>query len=992
MKKFVLIFILFFSVLPHLYSQTIVASYPFPRYAPYNSFYGITEVNDTLWIGTSNGGSLYKVTKTGNIVDSVTTEVTFNQGLAWDGSGFWVARNFGSQAWRFYKLNMNGQKMDSISIPSLLGESSLGLSGLSIEGTGMWFAVYSPDYTVYPFGYAFKIDLTTKQITDTIPLMGRQVLGITVKGVGDTIIYANDYFHTTPFVDPERIYIYSRSTGDTLMSFPTPDPDGDCQPRGLHWDGQYLWLVADRIGNNQFLFRTLYKYDLAGQGNPQIAAPPQLNFGNTVIGSPSTQVLGITNSGTANLILNSFTFSNPVFSISPNNLPDTIAAGQSKDYNVTFNPAVWGDVFDSLMIGSNDGVTPVKVVRLSGRGVHSGSFISSNVSQINYGERRTGSSSGGYITLINQGNSPLSITSFSFNTPTYVLDTVLMTFPINLQPQEEKGFRIWFRPTANPVVLDTAKINSNAGNNAQLKIALSGSGNSTLTALGDIMWTGNVPDNPFTGFDDYQTTSIKQIADVNNDGVNDVVISSGNYLVTCFNGASSGTGDILWSVNTGYNNQNTGSVNWEEALQIRTDVNGDGIEDVVFGCGGGNEHVYTVSGRTGQIIWSYGDSVNFSQGDINGIRVDKDYNGDGINDVLVSASGEANFTGRHSIICLDGLTGAVIFITQMPSNFTHDVVSTQSGGAIGTANNGGPYSVTGVNNAGQTIWSYGNVNSAVWNMREVPDISNNGIKDIIGMYGFNGGIFGITGDAGAQVWATSLGSSNNGRIILLDDLNGNGFIDFAYSGPQTLSRVDSKTGIPIWQQSMSASFIRGIDYLTDVNGDGVRDIVVAMQQPGKIVVVDGTNGATLFEYLFGPNISERGDRAAVLKSIDGNLSTEFVGGNRQGRVVCFSGGQNTVIGINPVSVVIPDVFYIDQNYPNPFNPVTNIKFGIPELSKVKLVIYDALGREIKTLVNNFIDAGAYEVQFDGSSFASGIYFYRIEAGSFVETKKLMLVK
>jgi hypothetical protein len=986
MKKFVLLIFVVFFFSSHLSSQTLVGNYEFPNQTPYTTFYGITGIGDTLYIGASSGGNIFKVSKTGQILSEIVTPITYNQGLGWDGTGFWSTRNFTSNSTRFMKLDMNGQRVDSILIGSLLSASSLGLAGFAVDGNAFWFAVYSPDYTTYPHGYAFKMDLTSRQIVDTIPLRGRQVQGIAVKG--DTIFYVNDNIHG----EPERIYAYRKAVGDTLFSFPVPDPDGNQDPRGLFWDGSHLWLIAQRIGGTTFIYRALFKYEISGGGNPVIAAPPQLNFGNTVIGSPSSQVLGITNNGNADLILNTFTFSNPEFTITPNDLPDTIGAGQTIDYNVFYNPSSWGDDFDSLMIGSNDGGTPVKAVRLTGRGVHSGSYLASNVSSINYGERRTGSSSGGYFTLINQGNSPLNITSFAFNTPEYVMDTVGVAFPVVLQPQEERGFRIWFRPTANPVVMDTAKINTNAGNTSQLKIPLSGSGNSVLTDLGDIMWQGNVPDNPYTGFDDYQTTSVKQIADVNNDGINDVIVSSGNYLVTCFNGASSITGDVLWTVNTGYNNNNSGSVSWEEALQIRTDVNDDGIEDVVFGCAGGNEFVYTVSGRTGQIIWAYGDSVDFSQGDIIGIRADKDFNGDGVNDVLVSASGEASFTGRHSIICLDGLTSAVIFNTQLPSNFTRDVLATQSGGAIGTSNNGGPYSVTGVNNTGQTTWSYGGVNSAVWNIREVPDISDDGLKDIIGLYGFSGGIFGITGDAGAQVWATTLGTSNNGRIILLDDLNGNGFVDFTLSGPQVLSRVDSKTGNQLWSQSMNASYIRGIDYLSDVNGDAVRDIVFAMQQPGKMVVVDGTNGTTLFEYLFGPTISERGDRAAVLKSIDGNLSTEFVGGNRQGRVVCFSGGQNTVVGVNPVSTVIPNEFFMDQNYPNPFNPVTNIKFGVPALSKVKITIFDALGREMNTLINNFLEAGAYEVQFDGSKYASGIYFYRIDAGSFVQTKKLMLVK
>ncbi len=90
-------------------------------------------------------------------------------------------------------------------------------------------------------------------------------------------------------------------------------------------------------------------------------------------------------------------------------------------------------------------------------------------------------------------------------------------------------------------------------------------------------------------------------------------------------------------------------------------------------------------------------------------------------------------------------------------------------------------------------------------------------------------------------------------------------------------------------------------------------------------------------------------------------------------------------------------FQLYQNYPNPFNPVTTIKYQIPanvkgQLANVKIIVFDILGREIKTLVNEQKPAGTYEIQFDASKLSSGVYFYQLSAGSFVETKKLMLLK
>ena len=96
-------------------------------------------------------------------------------------------------------------------------------------------------------------------------------------------------------------------------------------------------------------------------------------------------------------------------------------------------------------------------------------------------------------------------------------------------------------------------------------------------------------------------------------------------------------------------------------MQIMDDINGDGIKDVVIGTGGNNELVYALSGRTGELLWTYGDSTILSDGDINGLSITKDYNGDGRKDILVAATGEGKGAGRHAAICLNALNGSVIF-------------------------------------------------------------------------------------------------------------------------------------------------------------------------------------------------------------------------------------------------------------------------------------------------------------------------------------------
>jgi hypothetical protein len=98
------------------------------------------------------------------------------------------------------------------------------------------------------------------------------------------------------------------------------------------------------------------------------------------------------------------------------------------------------------------------------------------------------------------------------------------------------------------------------------------------------------------------------------------------------------------------------------------------------------------------------------------------------------------------------------------------------------------------------------------------------------------------------------------------------------------------------------------------------------------------------------------------------------------------------IGIEKVDDGMPQSFKLSQNYPNPFNPVTYIQFSIPQSANVIMKIYNVLGQEVATLVNRQMNAGNYTVDFDASKLSSGLYIYRIEAGSFVSSKKMMLLK
>lgn len=106
--------------------------------------------------------------------------------------------------------------------------------------------------------------------------------------------------------------------------------------------------------------------------------------------------------------------------------------------------------------------------------------------------------------------------------------------------------------------------------------------------------------------------------------------------------------------------------------------------------------------------------------------------------------------------------------------------------------------------------------------------------------------------------------------------------------------------------------------------------------------------------------------------------------------IVFGDTNNTNVQI--ISLEIPSQYNLSQNHPNPFNPVTTIKFDIPKTSDVKMIIYDITGRELETTVNDKLSAGSYSVNWYGGNYSSGIYFYKLIAEGYTDTKRMVLIK
>ncbi|MFA7361980.1 MAG: T9SS type A sorting domain-containing protein [Candidatus Kapaibacterium sp.] len=99
-----------------------------------------------------------------------------------------------------------------------------------------------------------------------------------------------------------------------------------------------------------------------------------------------------------------------------------------------------------------------------------------------------------------------------------------------------------------------------------------------------------------------------------------------------------------------------------------------------------------------------------------------------------------------------------------------------------------------------------------------------------------------------------------------------------------------------------------------------------------------------------------------------------------------------ITNITPIGSVTPEKYSLSQNYPNPFNPSTVVRFSLPVVSQVSLKVYDMMGREVETLVNERLQVGTYETVWNASTYSSGVYLYKLTAGNYTETKRMTLVK
>jgi len=160
----------------------------------------------------------------------------------------------------------------------------------------------------------------------------------------------------------------------------------------------------------------------------------------------------------------------------------------------------------------------------------------------------------------------------------------------------------------------------------------------------------------------------------------------------------------------------------------------------------------------------------------------------------------------------------------------------------------------------------------------------------------------------------------------------------------------------------------------------------------KTIIFDGNFGGG--EWFWNDSVDPLTDDL-VTELLNGNIyvnihTSAYSGGELRGQVL--QGIGSVVIGIEDEQRLMPNSFSLKQNYPNPFNPRTMIEYTLPKSEKVLLTVYNLLGEEVTRLIDKRIAAGVHQVTWDALNVASGIYFYRLKAGDFIQTRKMVVLK
>lgn len=458
------------------------------------------------------------------------------------------------------ELDFDGNIITSLPLPDHY------MSGVAYDDGNLWACTYYPDP-----GMTYHLDAAGNVLSQFAPPVANQIWDVCLQ---DEFLWFADY---------NANLLYKTDLTGALLE---EHPSENIKPSGVVFDGSYLWYVDGQLSSPS----VLYKVDLGGIGTPQINVPvTEHNFGTVAVGDSAVWGITVGNTGTANLTINylDYPMSIPIYSLET--FPQVIEPGNTTEIEIIFRPTEVYTLDAPLIIQSTDPVTPEVEIALTGEGVLSGPVIHMLSTSIDFGQVRKGALTRRTVTAQNDGDETLIINSIESNSEYFSTDPQLQ-LPLMVAPLGAEELAIWFHPTDNESYNATFTIQSNDPQNPAVQVTVSGTGFTQAYPIADVLW-----DHTIDVSYDNSPKAITPIADINSDGISDVIVASEDNYIRCFNGNAHATGDVLWE-----HEIYSGSVWSKHGLMAIADIDGDKYQDVVVGTTGGDRSVTMLSGRTGE--------------------------------------------------------------------------------------------------------------------------------------------------------------------------------------------------------------------------------------------------------------------------------------------------------------------------------------------------------------------------------------------------------
>ena len=320
------------------------------------------------------------------------------------------------------------------------------------------------------------------------------------------------------------------------------------------------------------------------------------------------------------------------------------------------------------------------------------------------------------------------------------------------------------------------------------------------------------------------------------------------------------------------------------------------------------------------------------------------------------------------------------------------------------ATSGGNHQIVWYRNGGGNpiIWEKNIVDNQFTGARSVAsyDMDGDGNNDLIGA-ALNASQLSIWYNNGSnpiqwskQVVDNSFGGAHWVHICDLDKDNNPDILGAAFSISQ-IAWWKNLGGSPVQfeKQIIGSGFGGALSVAAaDLDLDNDVDVFGAATNANKVSWWEN-NGGNPIQWFTNSVLTNYGGAWPVFAvDLDEDGDTDILTTASTGNKITWLENTTVIVGTQNESSGLPKNFFLFQNYPNPFNPSTTFKYKIPSVSFVSLKIFDVLGNEIMTLVNEERPAGSYEVEFSASSLTSGIYLYQLRAGEFISTKKMIMLK